>query len=436
MFIVIYFDCESFKDKFINAIEDFINDYNDNDTIIAGDGYEIFEIEDLYALRDASIIDKDERGIIKDVEGKVIISESCFCHIYIGGFKSNYGYMNDDNTGAWVKNSDFLKYKTIVSDAELINNMEFFHKKIYIQRIDIEYLSIDAASNEDTLYVTDFIIPNSSEHIRLSDKANFLFSMKLLNNKCESPVCHDNFIIITGENLNIDDCRVACNSLIFESGSLYDVIIKASPNNSDTHEVDIVINNEYLNLNSTSLIICKDTDEVIKLYNKAISTGDSEFAILYFSKIIEFISQTVVRAKITELGRKALSSKRAMNPDASFIKELQYLFKDNSYQKDSDSIKITVQTCSYVNDIISVIPKYMENKFKTDLKKGEDHALAYVASCITATRNNIAHAKSNYKASNLEASEEHYDEFAKLLKIISEHCIRWFSVQNPFSRVL
>lgn len=59
--------------------------------------------------------------------------------------------------------------------------------------------------------------------------------------------------------------------------------------------------------------------EVLGLYNKAIAADDLDIKILYFSKVIEYVSQTVIRINATEAIRRKLHTKNALNPDSRFI---------------------------------------------------------------------------------------------------------------------
>ncbi|NRF32989.1 hypothetical protein [Vibrio coralliilyticus] len=133
--------------------------------------------------------------------------------------------------------------------------------------------------------------------------------------------------------------------------------------------------------------------------------------------------------------RKVLLSNKALNPNANFVKELQELFKDHSYQKDADSLKLTVQTCGYFKDLEDLVPEFIQRKVKTEKKKSEWDALGVIAESITATRNKIAHAKSNYRLSGKEIPEDQYAKLTELLRVLAQQCIRWYSAQSPLSRV-
>lgn len=426
----VVFECEEFKKAYIASIKSIFEKHsNTSDVVLDIDGEE-FDYEDMLSINffeDSMVISKDEEHLCK----KILIHDLSDTNIYLSAFKSDFGYMSDEYKGPCILNQHLLFLDNLIDDSNLINNLEFFHERVYLQRIEIK-----EHENKPKLLLLDFNVApiKSIKEIGILFEPSFLFSYKLLQEGHDSPVEYDNFFVIYGEDLELETCRKACRSFIFEVNTLLDIEIYPSPKETHVEALEYVDN--FDKTPTRELIVCEDTDHVIQLYNKALFTDEDELKVLFFTKVIEYISETVIRNEITEIGRKALSSRRALNPDASFIKELQELFNNNSFRKDSEAIKLTVQKCAYISDVESVVPPFLKNKFDKHLQKSEQEALGYLASCISATRNSIAHSKANYRKTGLEFDEKHYPELIELLKVIAQNCVRWFSTQSPASRIV
>jgi hypothetical protein len=429
------FDDNDYKRIYIEAIGRL-----NKDPILQREGKSslYFEYESIQELISAEVINWDDEPEIENWQD--IIQEDEITSIQCDLFKCDWGYYSNNEEGVEVPNREIIHFYELEKNSKIINNLELIHPNLYLQRVAVEGTDISAFEN----FFLDLQLKDSNVKIRLNTEHSFLFSYKLLKAKHPEPLCYDSFIEITGSGLTLEECRTICTTFIFELNCFSGLTLTPTPNTPisvDDEQFDKYVEAKKNLLNdfgvlTRSFLICSDTSKVIELYNRAISCEDSEMSILYFTKVIEYVSETVVRMKITEVGRKALSSHRAMMPDANFIKELQELFKDHSYKKDSESTELTIKTCCYINDFIELIPDFIKNKFERNRSKNDQAALEYLAKCISATRNNIAHAKSNYVATGYELPEMHFADFVKLMRVISQQCIRWFSSQGPSARIV
>ncbi|PSU98022.1 hypothetical protein C0W80_15825 [Photobacterium leiognathi subsp. mandapamensis] len=429
-----YFDNETFKSEYITTIKKFLDMY-DNDKY--DEGYIEFDFT-VDELIEAKIIDRDEGPDLDD--SSIVITESEHTSVLFKGFKSEYGYICSDDDGyIQIPNADLVKFFKLESESKIIDDLELYHPNIYLQRVSIEGIDEELLNCSITGMNTEI----GKQTIALLHYENFLFSYKLYRDNHLEPLACDKFIEIRGDSLDLEECRAIVKSYIFEINCLTGAVITPESNLNiptltylDDEEIERKkIEYNELAQSANKLLICSDTEKVIDIYNKGNSCLDDEMSILYFSKVIEYVSETVVRAKVTEEGRKALSSNRARVPDANFIKELQELFQNNTYKKDSESMKLTILTCCYINDLTPLVPSYIEKKYNTKIKKSSEDALSFIASCISSTRNNIAHAKANYRATGDEIPEQHYAGFKDLLRIISQQCIRWYAAQSSSMRI-
>lgn len=180
---------------------------------------------------------------------------------------------------------------------------------------------------------------------------------------------------------------------------------------------------------------------LLKIYNSCNEVVDDEYRILNYTKVIEYVSQTVVRKEMLDSALKRLYSPRALQPNATYILELEQLFDEHrNNKKDHQAIRLTVETCCDLNDLIDVAPMFLR-KFN-DYKKNVDNkdlrsaCLEELAGAISDTRNMIAHAKTNYSLKGKECPSDQVSGFANCLKIVAIQVIRWFSRQHEDSRIV
>lgn len=411
--LIIYYD-EEFKNRFIEAVSLLHEEL---------EGFEFNYTVD--ELRESVFDDEDAPVETDSIEFSIDPDEMCEVSC-----DALYEWGEDIE----IKQSDLLTLLEDIRGAEVYDNLEYFNSSMYLHRVSV------ISRSEDT-YLKLLMLETVTNDLQVyfSSEPSFHFSFKLAEQGHKEPVEHDSFVVIRGKNLNLEQCRKIFKSYVFEASSVANARIESYPNEPfdiDDYLLEEEDGSPLVELVKRQLIVCDDTDKVISLYNKAMVCDDDEVAILFYSKVIEFVSETVVRTKVTDEARKVLSSNRALTPDANFIKELQELFKEHSYQKDADSLKLAVQTCGYFKDLDEKIPEFIKSRVKSELNKGGAWgALGALADSITATRNSIAHAKANYRTTGKEIPEAQYEQLSELLRVLSQQCIRWYASQSPLVRV-
>ncbi|WP_090955801.1 hypothetical protein [Paenibacillus sp. OK060] len=138
---------------------------------------------------------------------------------------------------------------------------------------------------------------------------------------------------------------------------------------------------------------------------------------------------------------KKLYRPKVLQPDATYVLELEHLYDEHrNNKKDHQAIKLTVETCCDLNDLIDTVPKslkkFSEVKKKSDSKELRASCLEELAASISDTRNLIAHAKTNYKLKGKECPSGQLKEFASCLEIVAIQVIRWFARQHKESRII
>jgi hypothetical protein len=184
----------------------------------------------------------------------------------------------------------------------------------------------------------------------------------------------------------------------------------------------------------------KGISEVLHIYNSCNQIHDAEYLILNYTKVIEYISQTVLRKEMLESISRKLYSPKTLTPDANYILELDRLFAEHrNNQKDNQAIKLTVSTCCDIMDIVVSAPNYLKRIKKLTLSSSREeraNCLDDLASAISDTRNMIAHAKTNYNIKGKECPDDQLHDFADCLKVVASQTIRWFSMQHEDSRIV
>ena len=188
------------------------------------------------------------------------------------------------------------------------------------------------------------------------------------------------------------------------------------------------------------LISGKGIKDACHLFNRAMSIEDDELRLFSLVKVIEYISPTVVKKKANEQIRQRLLSADALNPDAEFIANLVKLIENNrESRKDAVALKLTILEACDPIQLTKKAPKFLSKIHLNDeIIKDADRkaALEELSDCITATRNKIAHAKSNFKPTGKECPNEHLPSFVDCVKLITIQVIHWFATCPEELRVL
>jgi len=184
----------------------------------------------------------------------------------------------------------------------------------------------------------------------------------------------------------------------------------------------------------------KGISELLSIYNRAIGTLDDELRLLCFTKVIEFVAQTVIRRQSTELIRAKLMSSRAISPDAQFITELELLMEQQrAFKKDREAIRLTVSQCCDSTELARHSPPFLKELLVSNLAadpKAQALALPRFADVLYSTRNAIAHAKANYTATGDECPAAQVPAFTACAKVAAEQVIRWFEAIPTGQRVV
>lgn len=183
------------------------------------------------------------------------------------------------------------------------------------------------------------------------------------------------------------------------------------------------------------LVAGPGTGDATKLFVAALSATDRGHRILGFAKVIEHVSATVIRLEGLKQIRAKLMSPHA-DPDVKYISELWTLVEGLVEAKKNQRIalELTVRTCCDVDDLRRIAPQCcaaLRNLADEADIKTRENALKELASRISSTRNQLAHAKADYTPTGLECPEPELFEFAALAQAVAAQCIRWYADSDP-----
>jgi len=238
---------------------------------------------------------------------------------------------------------------------------------------------------------------------------------------------------------------------LFELASSYSLVFEISPYLYADSEWDFQdVTGEAAfpdgNFRLPPMNISDPLPELHGTFLKGMSASDDEIALLFFVKVLEFISATVIRMQAHAAIRKRLAFNKAMAPDAQYIEELLTLIENQRVlKKDSEALKQTILTCC---DAAELAPQAIflkqcklycsgneqADNWKRTVEVGEK-SLTEISACISATRNQIVHAKANYTLTGEECPKEHLAQLKECVRIAAVQAIRWYSSQPEEARV-
>ncbi|MBD8696048.1 hypothetical protein [Stenotrophomonas sp. CFBP 13718] len=163
-----------------------------------------------------------------------------------------------------------------------------------------------------------------------------------------------------------------------------------------------------------------------------LSMGDA--ALLAYVKCIEYVSATVVREKQYEDLRKRLLSKDALNPNAEFMDGLLVLFEENRvFTRDAEALRLSIERCCDPLPMKLHSPPILRSLAKihsSSSSENRNQALVDLAAVLSATRNQLAHAKANYRVMGKECPQEQLQSLVVCARIAAEQCIRWYASRS------
>lgn len=173
---------------------------------------------------------------------------------------------------------------------------------------------------------------------------------------------------------------------------------------------------------------------VLSEFNSANGLHVDSSSLLVYAKCIEYVSATVVREKQYEDLRKRLLTRDALSPNAEFMDGLLVLFEENRvFTRDVEALRLSIERCCDPLPMKPHAPQILRSLSKIEPSSSAEQrkqALVDLAAVLSASRNQLAHAKANYRASGKECPPEQLASLVSCARIAAEQCIRWYAARS------
>lgn len=372
----------------------------------------------------------------------------CIGPEYVISFSLDNDYFSEDMTI-----EDFIDMIDETKSSKLIDDCVCLSEKRCIYRV-ITYNHKDTFKMNSLLkkykkyYFSECIVENTHTYCSIINGLT-LFNVMINFTRNEkyimSKLGGEYFIEIRYDKLlnkNITD--KIFNSYLFELNTTLGLKLKLRPSPEyELYEDEIGIEEYKLR----PLIYGKGINELTQIFNNAEVNNNYDYSILQYTKILEYVSQTVIRQNITSKVQSKLSSKDALRPTANYVKELEELFNELSkqYETDRSAVNAVIVNCCSILEISESAPKYLSKvvALKSNLANPKANkqsimssAIDSVADSISDTRDFIAHAKTNYTLKGGECPDDQKGDFVNLVRELSIQAIRWFDRIHEENRVI
>jgi hypothetical protein len=180
-------------------------------------------------------------------------------------------------------------------------------------------------------------------------------------------------------------------------------------------------------------------EELHSLFVEGCSAQPAEYALIHFVKAIEYVSATVVRMARHDALRKRMSTQQALLPNADFLDGLVDVIEDHRvFNKDSEALRLTLITCCDPYLLVDDAPPFLDKLRNLQASKDAKSARAGIeqfAGALSATRNQLSHAKAAYILTGMECPLGQLDELTVCARCAAEQVIRWYAHLPELSRV-
>ncbi len=367
-------------------------------------------------------------------ENNVVLSNSTLLKLYLPLTREDIECRFED----LVYNIQQVKTANFINDYTLLTENEAFIR-VTAPR---DFNKTITAVNE---YSADLILEEIEYIVGLTKGFNS-FNLKIIEeeayNKFVAPYYEDDmYVCIYSPFIKIEHVEEIYLAYFFELKTMFDIELEYHPLvDWDFFDEEEDTKEPSREIRLRPLLHGKGIKEVIDIYARGFNTTFAEHRILSFCRVIEYVSQTVIRKDLIEKATNKLSSNRVFLPDSDFILELGKIFEQhNETRKDYQAFKITVENCCDIYELVKVAPNHLKKTKKITLNsdsKQIEGAFLEIIDSITATRNKLSHAKTNYNARGGECPEEHMEAFSLFLDIVAQQVIRWFGLQKEENRII
>lgn len=238
--------------------------------------------------------------------------------------------------------------------------------------------------------------------------------------------------------LKEDEIRSEYDEILMVASYLFEI--------ADSIGIALVLAREYHNSGKTIEELQEGMNSVreLEVYNEgmdlfvsATQTTDKELKFLNFYKILEYFAPIAINIEANEIMRKKLDAPRNKFEDGVFIQSIFDLARstDNKRARDENLINAAFEYCFDFVGLFELLPNSLKTKSLKKLKKldysTDSTKLSSVRNTVSRvvykTRNEVVHAKSNFKSTGEEVDFDELDELNEFMKAASSQAIRWYN---------
>lgn len=171
-------------------------------------------------------------------------------------------------------------------------------------------------------------------------------------------------------------------------------------------------------------------------FSKAIEIEDEEIRYLHFYKIIEYFSPIASKKGAYNMLNLRLDALRVKSRDQKYLESIFQLTRDyDTSLKDKELATTVLRECADSLELFDVLPQLIQQQIKKRLhlqkdilslnpseKEGIDKEIGQI---LYSTRNQIVHAKSNYRPTGYECNKDDMEQLNVFMKKLCQCLILW-----------
>ena len=238
--------------------------------------------------------------------------------------------------------------------------------------------------------------------------------------------------------LSREDEAKLVDSFLFELASTRNLLFSRNSFETDFDYVDDPFEEENDKEAEIKIRPLEAFNEGMRLYLAALQVTDPELRFLSLFKVLEYFAPVVFSLEENDAIRRKLDSPTALAPDGSYIQSIIELVRSLERRKtDKEMIKSLFAMCIDVIELSKHLPIPRQQPLTYESKRTEiDSYSRNLAEIVVATRNQVAHAKSNYQPQGNELGAEEIPAFNEFLRLAAAQTIRWYNRLPGHQKVL
>ncbi|HEU0144222.1 MAG TPA: hypothetical protein VFQ47_05515 [Nitrososphaera sp.] len=228
------------------------------------------------------------------------------------------------------------------------------------------------------------------------------------------------------------------DSFLFELAATHNLHFSKSQFETEFDSVDDPFEGEFDEETGLKLRPLETFNDGMRLYLAALQVADPELRFLSLFKVLEYFAPVVFSLEENDAIRRKLDSPLALAPDGNYIQSVIELVRSLERRKnDKEMIKTLFVTCIDVLELSKYLPPPRRQPLNYESKRAEiDNFNRNLAEVVVATRNQVAHAKSNYQPQGNELRSEEIPEFNEFLRLAAAQTIRWYNRLPEHQKIL